>query len=99
MNLLLNSIKSEDIISSLISMIAYNISQITYLCCKLHKVKKVYFVGNFVHAQEYTMDRLTNAFDFWARQEMKLIYMTHDGYLGAFGALLNQRKLNEKENK
>ena len=58
-------------------MIAYNVSQITYLWCKLHKVKKVYFVGNFVHAQEYTMDRLTNAFDFWARQEMKLIYNSY----------------------
>ena len=52
-------------------MIAFNISQITYLCCKLHNVKNVFFVGNFVNGQEYTMDGLSNAFDFWARQEVK----------------------------
>lgn len=77
-------------------MVSFNISQITYLCWKLHQVDKVYFVGGFVQEHDYTMDRLTNAFGYWARQEVKCMYMAHDGYLGAIGALLSDKKSNDE---
>ncbi|CAI2372292.1 unnamed protein product [Moneuplotes crassus] len=91
-----SSVKQEDIASSLVCMISYNIGQITYLCCKLHKVQKVYFVGNFVKQHEYTMDRLTMAFDFFARKEIKCMYMSHDGFLASIGALVSDKQSNEE---
>lgn len=96
MRSLINKIQPEDIASSLVCMISYNIGQITYLCWKLHKVKKVYFVGNFVKQHDYTMDKLTMAFDFFARKEIKSMYMSHDGFLASIGALISEKQSNDE---
>jgi len=97
MSLKTNKIEQEDVASSIVSMISFNISQISYLSCKLHDVKKVYFVGNFVHGHNFTMDILTRSFEYWAKQEVKCMYMTHDGYLGAIGALINTQTKSIEE--
>lgn len=43
-----NKYKKEDILSSLVFMIAFNIGQLAYLTAKLHNIDKMYFIGNFV---------------------------------------------------
>ena len=40
--------KKEDILSSLVFMISFNIGQLTSLTASLHDVKKIYFIGNYV---------------------------------------------------
>ena len=59
MSFQITKIKPGDVAASLIAMIAFNISQIAYLVCKLHKCSKIYFVGNFVDNREFTMNVLS----------------------------------------
>eukprot|EP00668_Euglena_longa_P005935 GGOE01007007.1.p1 GENE.GGOE01007007.1~~GGOE01007007.1.p1 ORF type:complete len:538 (-),score=148.14 GGOE01007007.1:1461-3074(-) len=82
--------KSQDIVKSLFYMISNNIGQIAFLNAKLHQCNRIFFCGGFVQDNPYVWTRLTYAIQFWSKAEMQALFLTHDGYLGALGALLSE---------
>ena len=38
----------NDVLRSLVTMISFNIGQLAYYTAKLHNIKTIYFVGNYV---------------------------------------------------
>jgi len=84
------SYKSADIIRSLMFMLANNISQIGYLNAKLHECKNVIFVGGFIEENPFVWSRFSYAINFWSEGKMKALFVRHDGYLGALGAMLHE---------
>eukprot|EP00667_Euglena_gracilis_P003064 EG_transcript_3070 len=82
--------KSQDIVKSLFYMISNNIGQIAFLNAKLHQCNRIFFCGGFVQDNPYVWTRLTYAIQFWSKSEMQALFLAHDGYLGALGALLSE---------
>ena len=40
--------RQEDVLASLVTMISFNIGQLAFYTAKLHNIKNIYFVGNYV---------------------------------------------------
>eukprot|EP01125_Pyxidicula_operculata_P014426 TRINITY_DN4801_c0_g1_i1.p1 TRINITY_DN4801_c0_g1~~TRINITY_DN4801_c0_g1_i1.p1 ORF type:complete len:360 (-),score=33.39 TRINITY_DN4801_c0_g1_i1:83-1162(-) len=83
-----NSYKSEDVIRSLMFMIANNICQIAFLNAKLHNVERIIFSGGFVAGNMTLCSRFSFGINFWSGGNMKALFLLHDGYLGALGSML-----------
>jgi len=82
-----NEYHKNDIAKSLLNMVAYNIGQIAYLTARIQNIDHVYFGGNFIRGYHYTMDRITFSVEYWSNGEIKPLFLKHDGYFGALGAL------------
>lgn len=80
--------KNADIVKSLLFMICNNIGQVAFLNAKLHQVKRVYFAGGFLQRNPYIWSTLSFAIKFWSKGDMEAMFLVHDGYLGALGALI-----------
>lgn len=81
-----------DIVKSLLHMIANNISQIAYLNAKVKGVDNIFFTGGFVSENSYLWTRLSFAINFWSKGTKQALFVHHNTYLGAIGALLSQKK-------
>ncbi|KAJ2907800.1 hypothetical protein GGI21_003526, partial [Coemansia aciculifera] len=77
-----------DVARSLLYMVSNNIGQIAYLNAQLHGIRRIYFGGYFIRGHPLTMHTLTYAIDFWSRGRVRALFLRHEGYLGAAGALL-----------
>jgi hypothetical protein len=71
-------------------MISNNIGQVAYLNALRLGLKRIYFGGFFIRGHPYTMSKMSFAIDFWSRGRMKAHFLTHEGYLGAVGALISE---------
>lgn len=56
------------------------------------------FVGNFLRCNTIAMKLLAYAMDYWSKGMMKALFLVHEGYFGAVGALL-ELKTRMKDNK
>jgi type II pantothenate kinase len=56
--------KKEDILSSLVFMISFNIGQLAYMSSRIHQTDKIYFIGNFVKGHVNIMDRINFSINF-----------------------------------
>jgi len=83
-------IRPEDVVRSLMFMIANNITQIAYLCAKLNNTDRIVFTGGFLAGNLYLMSRFSYALQFWSEGKMQALFLRHDGYLGALGAMLHK---------
>jgi type II pantothenate kinase len=81
-------IKQEDLARALLLMVTNNIGQVAYLNAKLHKLHRIYFVGNFLRQNQISQQRLAYAIDYWSKGEMEALFLEHEGYFGALGAFL-----------
>jgi type II pantothenate kinase len=90
-------IRPEDVVRSLMFMIANNITQIAYLCAKLHKTDRIIFTGGFLAGNLYLMSRFSYALQFWSESKVQAIFLRHDGYLGALGCMLHGTKNHDTE--
>lgn len=88
----LEDYKPEDISRSLLRMISNNIGQISYLNALRFGLKRIFFGGFFIRGQEYTMDTISVAVHFWSKGEAKAMFLRHEGFLGALGALMSYEK-------
>ncbi|KAJ2034075.1 hypothetical protein H4S03_005227 [Coemansia sp. S3946] len=77
-----------DIARSLLYMVSNNIGQIAYLNAQLHGIRRIYFGGYFIRGHPLTMHTLSYAIDFWSKGMISALFLRHEGYLGATGALL-----------
>jgi len=85
-------LRSEDIVRSLMFMIANNITQVAYLNARIHGVQRIIFAGGFLADNLYLLSRFTHALNFWSEEKMEALFLRHDGYLGALGAMLYKKK-------
>ncbi|TVU12147.1 hypothetical protein EJB05_45776, partial [Eragrostis curvula] len=81
--------KPEDLASTLLSAFTYNIAQIAYLAASLLGLQRVVFSGSFICGHKNTMDNISYAIDVWSQSQIRVVFLRHEGYLGAIGALMS----------
>lgn len=80
--------KDRDLSRALVVMVAQNVTQIAYLNARLYGAKKVVFTGNFLRHNPIAQYTLSKMMKQWSQDEIKCLYMNHEGYFGAIGAFL-----------
>ncbi|KAI4385168.1 hypothetical protein MLD38_003224 [Melastoma candidum] len=84
----LHEYQPEDISRSLLRMISNNIGQISYLNALRYGLKRIFFGGFFIRGHAYTMDTISVAVHYWSKGEAETLFLRHEGFLGALGALI-----------
>ncbi|XP_020577214.1 pantothenate kinase 1-like [Phalaenopsis equestris] len=93
----LSDYKAEDLATTLLSAFTYNIAQVSFLVASLLRLNRVYFGGSYIRGHASTMDNISYAIDFWSKGQMHAIFLRHEGFLGALGALLNYENLKSDD--
>jgi len=87
------SFAEEDIASSLLYSITDNLAQTSYLVAKGHDVHRAVFCGSYLASNRIIIDQINTKLHFaslFMKYEVKPVFMQHEGYLGAIGALVSQ---------
>ncbi|XP_063303515.1 pantothenate kinase 3 isoform X2 [Pelobates fuscus] len=82
------SVSKEDLARATLVTITNNIGSIARMCAVNEKINKVIFVGNFLRVNTLSMKLLAYALDYWSNGQLKALFLEHEGYFGAVGALL-----------
>nr|AAI29367.1 Zgc:158667 [Danio rerio] len=82
------SVSKEDLARATLVTITNNIGSITRMCALNENIKRVVFVGNFLRVNTLSMKLLAYALDYWSKGQLKALFLRHEGYFGAVGALL-----------
>lgn len=85
----LTDYRSEDLASTLLSAFTYNIAQISFLVASLLGLRRVFFGGSYIRGHKSTMENISYALDFWSQSQNQAVFLQHEGYLGALGALMS----------
>ncbi|XP_034015916.1 pantothenate kinase 2, mitochondrial [Thalassophryne amazonica] len=83
------SVSKEDLARATLVTITNNIGSITRMCALNENIDKVVFVGNFLRVNTLSMKLLAYAMDYWSKGQLKALFLRHEGYFGAVGALLD----------
>ncbi|KAJ3695960.1 hypothetical protein LUZ60_001337 [Juncus effusus] len=89
----LSDYKKEDLAATLLSAFTYNIAQISFLVASLLGMKRVFFGGSYIRGHKSTMNNIAYAINFWSRSQMQAVFLHHEGFLGALGALTSDENL------
>ncbi|XP_007896218.1 pantothenate kinase 3 isoform X2 [Callorhinchus milii] len=81
-------VSKEDLARATLVTITNNIGSIAMMCALNENINRVVFVGNFLRINTLSMRLLSNAMDYWSKGQLKALFMEHEGYFGAVGALL-----------
>lgn len=84
----LSDYNPADMALALMRMISYNIGHLAYLNATRYDIKRVFFGGFFIRGHPYTMETISFAIRFWSKDNMKALFLRHEGFLGAMGAFL-----------
>ncbi|TVU12151.1 hypothetical protein EJB05_45781 [Eragrostis curvula] len=90
----LTDYKPEDLAATLLSAFTYNIAQIAFLVASLLGLQRVFFGGSYIRGHKSTMENISYAIDFWSQSQMQAVFLRHEGYLGALGALMSYGDLS-----
>ncbi|KAM3847519.1 pantothenate kinase 3 isoform 2-T2 [Vipera latastei] len=82
------SVSKEDLAKATLVTITNNIGSIARMCAVNEKINRVVFVGNFLRVNTLSMKLLAYALDYWSKGQLKALFLEHEGYFGAVGALL-----------
>eukprot|EP01097_Dermamoeba_algensis_P002936 TRINITY_DN216_c0_g1_i1.p1 TRINITY_DN216_c0_g1~~TRINITY_DN216_c0_g1_i1.p1 ORF type:complete len:344 (+),score=88.66 TRINITY_DN216_c0_g1_i1:312-1343(+) len=82
-----------DLARSALVTVTNNIGSIAHLHARLEKIDKVIFVGNFLTGNQISQKALSYAMDFWSKNNIKALFLQHEGYFGCVGSLISS--LNE----
>ncbi|PKA61554.1 Pantothenate kinase 2 [Apostasia shenzhenica] len=93
----LSDYKAEDLATTLLSAFTYNIAQVSFLVASLLRLKRVYFGGSYIRGHASTMDNISYAIDFWSKGQMQALFLRHEGFLGALGALMSNGNLDNDD--
>lgn len=93
----LSDYKPEDLATTLLSAFTYNIAQVSFLVASLLRLKRVYFGGSYIRGHTSTMDNISYAIDFWSKGQMQAVFLRHEGFLGALGALIGNQILQNDD--
>ncbi|KAM9557946.1 pantothenate kinase 1-like isoform 3-T3 [Salvelinus alpinus] len=91
-----DSISKEDLARAMLVTITNNIGSIARMCAVNEKIERVVFVGNFLRINTVSTKLLAYAMDFWSNGQLKALFLEHEGYFGAVGALLELLKTSEE---
>ncbi|KAM5236035.1 pantothenate kinase 1 isoform 2-T2 [Ctenodactylus gundi] len=89
------SISKEDLARATLVTITNNIGSIARMCALNENIDRVVFVGNFLRINMVSMKLLAYAMDFWSKGQLKALFLEHEGYFGAVGALLELFKVTD----
>ncbi|KAM8782806.1 pantothenate kinase 1 isoform 1-T1 [Rhynchonycteris naso] len=89
------SISKEDLARATLVTITNNIGSIARMCALNENIDRVVFVGNFLRINMVSMKLLAYAMDFWSKGQLKALFLEHEGYFGAVGALLELFKMTD----
>ncbi|XP_078462480.1 pantothenate kinase 3-like isoform X2 [Lampetra planeri] len=88
------AVSREDLARATLVTITNNIGSIARMCALNEKIDRVVFVGNFLRVNTLSMKLLAYAMDYWSKGQLKALFLEHEGYFGAVGALLELLKSN-----
>lgn len=91
------SISKEDLARATLVTITNNIGSIARMCALNENIDRVVFVGNFLRINMVSMKLLAYAMDFWSKGQLKALFLEHEGYFGAVGALLELFKVTDDQ--
>ncbi|XP_076981493.1 LOW QUALITY PROTEIN: pantothenate kinase 1-like [Tamandua tetradactyla] len=91
------SISKEDLARATLVTITNNIGSIARMCALNENIDRVVFVGNFLRINMVSMKLLAYAMDFWSKGQLKALFLEHEGYFGAVGALLELFKMTDEQ--
>ncbi|KAM4852798.1 pantothenate kinase 1 isoform 1-T1 [Thomomys bottae] len=92
-----DSISKEDLARATLVTITNNIGSIARMCALNENIDRVVFVGNFLRINMVSMKLLAYAMDFWSKGQLKALFLEHEGYFGAVGALLELFKMTDEQ--
>lgn len=81
-----------DVLASILHMITNNIGSIANLHASTFGIKRIIYSGNFFHHNRSAMYLLAMSVRYWSAGAVKALFLEHEGYCGAVGALLNNLK-------
>lgn len=81
-------VSNKDLARAMLVTITNNIGSIARMCAVNQKIGRVVFVGNFLRKNTIAMKLLSYAMDYWSKGTLKALFLKHEGYFGACGALL-----------
>eukprot|EP00808_Paulinella_micropora_P006469 g8424.t1 len=84
----------EDLARACLVMITNNIGSLAHLHAKVHGISRILFAGNFLTGNHTSAQHLTAALSFWSKNTIRAIFLEHEGYFGAVGALISSLALN-----
>ncbi|XP_057969570.1 pantothenate kinase 1-like [Malania oleifera] len=90
----LSEYKVEDLAATLLRDFTYHIAQISYLVAALLGLKKIYFGGSYIRRNGFTMDNISYGLNYWSKGQMQAVFLQHEGFLGAVGALLKYKRID-----
>ena len=70
-------------------MITNNIGQLANLNAQKYGIKNIFYAGNFLRGNEISMMALSEGNRFWSQGTTRALFLKHEGYFGAFGALID----------
>lgn len=82
------TVSKEDLARATLVTITNNIGSVARMCAVNEKINRVVFVGNFLRVNTLSMKLLAYALDYWSKGQLKALFLEHEGYFGAVGALL-----------
>lgn len=85
------SVTDDDVCKSLVVMIAQNLAQIAHLNARIHGLKRVFFTGNFLRANDLALRTIVYTMQRWSQLDAcntEAVFFRHEGYFGAVGAFL-----------
>ncbi|XP_023690377.1 pantothenate kinase 3 isoform X1 [Paramormyrops kingsleyae] len=82
------AVTKEDLARATLVTITNNIGWIAKMSAVNEKINRVVFVGNFLRVNTLSMKLLAYALDYWSQSQTKALFLEHEGYFGAVGALL-----------
>lgn len=92
-----DSISKEDLAKATLVTITNNIGSIARMCALNENIDRVVFVGNFLRINMVSMKLLAYAMDYWSNGQLKALFLEHEGYFGAVGALLELLKMTDHQ--
>ncbi|XP_020776957.1 pantothenate kinase 1a isoform X1 [Boleophthalmus pectinirostris] len=90
-----DSISKEDLARATLVTITNNIGSIARLVAVNEKIERVVFAGNFLRINTVSTKLLAYAMDFWSKGQLKALFLEHEGYFGAVGALMELLKASD----
>jgi len=84
------NLNKNDIIKSLLYMVADNITQIAYLNCT-KDIKHILFTGSFLNAGPCLWKKISFGTEFWSQGKVEAKFFEHCSYLGALGSILSYK--------
>ncbi|KAI3971390.1 hypothetical protein MKW92_043752 [Papaver armeniacum] len=79
----------EDLSMSLLQMFSLNIAQIASLNSRIYGIKRIFFGGSFIKDNTCSLKILSSSVHYHSKGTAKAMYLRHEGFVGALGALMN----------